>query len=54
MRISKDEGKSWGRPYVALTIKGYFVLNNNRMIQLESGRLLMAVALHATPGGVEE
>lgn len=51
MRISKDEGKSWGEAVRCINDKeGYFVLNNNRVIQLESGRLLMAVALHATPG----
>lgn len=27
------------------------MLNNNRVIQLESGRLLMPVALHNVPGG---
>lgn len=50
MRVSKDEGKSWGEAVRCINDKeGYFVLNNNRVIQLQSGRLLMAVALHATP-----
>ncbi|WP_206610968.1 sialidase family protein [Mariniphaga sediminis] len=51
MRISKDEAKTWSEPVACITDKkGYFVLNNDRVIQLEDGRLMMAVALH-TPGG---
>lgn len=51
MRISKDEAKTWSEPVTCITDKeGYFVLNNDRVIQLENGRLLMAVALHQTPG----
>lgn len=51
LRISRDEGKTWGAPIICIPDKqGYFVLNNDRVIQLASGRLLMAVALHATPG----
>lgn len=52
IRISKDESKSWGDPIPVITDKkGYFVLNNDRVIQLEDGRLIMAVALHNTPDG---
>ena len=47
IRISTDEAKTWSRPVACITDKkGYFVLNNNRVIQLKNGRLLMAVALH--------
>lgn len=50
MRISRDETKTWTKPIQCITDKkGYFVLNNDRVIQLKSGRLLMAVALHRTP-----
>lgn len=50
MRISKDEAQTWSEPIVCITDKkGYFVLNNDRVIQLANGRLLMAVALHKTP-----
>jgi hypothetical protein len=50
MRISKDEAKTWSDPVPCITDrKGYFVLNNDRVIQMKSGRLLMAVALHQTP-----
>lgn len=52
MRISTDEGETWGAPSACITDKkGYFVLNNNRVIQLENGRLLMPVALHKGPDG---
>ena len=51
MRISKDEAKTWSEPRPCITDKaGYFVLNNNRVIQLENGRLVLAVALHQSPG----
>jgi sialidase-1 len=51
MRISKDEAETWSEPVPVITDKkGYFVLNNNRVIQLADGRLLLAVALHMTPG----
>jgi len=51
MRISVDEAKTWSDPIPCITDKkGYFVLNNDRVIQLKDGRLLLAVALHQVPG----
>ncbi len=51
MRISTDESQTWSDAVECITDqKGYFVLNNNRVIRLQSGRLLMPVALHAAPG----
>lgn len=51
MRISNDEARTWSEPRPCiLDRQGYFVLNNDRVIQLSNGRLLMPVALHATPG----
>ncbi|CAL1517234.1 sialidase family protein [Chitinophaga sp. MM2321] len=50
MRISDDEAKTWSEPTTCITDRvGYFVLNNNRVIQLKNGRLVMAVALHKVP-----
>lgn len=50
MRISSDEAKTWSEPRPCITDKkGYFVLNNDRVIQLKDGRIIMAVALHQTP-----
>jgi len=52
MRVSKDEGETWSEPTPCITDrKGYFVLNNNRVLQLENGRLIMPVALHRTSEG---
>ncbi len=49
MRISEDEGKTWGTPVACITDHpGYYVLNNARVIQLPNGRLLVPVALHNT------
>jgi sialidase-1 len=51
LRISKDEAATWSNPEPCITDRpGYFVLNNNRVIQLKNGRLLFAVALHQSPG----
>ncbi len=53
MRISTDEAKTWSDPIQCITDRTeYFVLNNNRIIQLKNGRLLMPVSLHKSPGGV--
>jgi len=50
MRISTDEADTWSDPRPVITDRqGYFVLNNNRVIQLKNGRILLAVALHQTP-----
>ncbi|MVZ64709.1 exo-alpha-sialidase [Sphingobacterium sp. DK4209] len=47
VRFSKDEAKTWSDPIACIQDKqGYFVLNNDRVIQLKNGRLLMAVAWH--------
>ncbi|MDF2378551.1 MAG: sialidase family protein [Verrucomicrobiales bacterium] len=51
LRISKDEAKTWSEPIPCITDEiGYYVLNNDRVIQLPSGRLLFAVARHSVPG----
>ncbi len=52
MRISNDEAKTWSEAIPCITDKkGYFVLNNNRAIQLKNGRLLIPVALHRPATG---
>ncbi len=51
MRISRDEAKTWSEPVCCITDEvGYYVLNNDRAVQLASGRLLLPVALHNRPG----
>lgn len=49
MRTSSDEGMTWSEPIACITDReGYFVLNNDRVIQLGNGRLLMPVSMHVT------
>lgn len=42
--FSDDEGASWSCPKRIIEENGYFVLNNDRVITLKDGRLLLAVA----------
>ena len=52
MRRSFDEGKTWSEPATCITDEvGYYVLNNDRVIQLKDGRLLFAVSQHSFEGG---
>ncbi len=46
IRISTDEGESWSEPVRTVARMGYFVLNNDRAIQLRSGRILLPIAQH--------
>ncbi|MHC4230545.1 MAG: sialidase family protein [Planctomycetota bacterium] len=51
MCISTDEARTWSRPVVCITDKvGYYVLNNDRAVQLQQGRLILPVAWHQGPG----
>ncbi|MBI5834424.1 MAG: exo-alpha-sialidase [Armatimonadetes bacterium] len=50
LRISDDEGASWSMPTLVGTAPGYFVLNNDRVVQLASGRLVMPLAWHRSRG----
>jgi hypothetical protein len=46
LRFSDDEAATWSEPKRILEAPGYFVLNNDRVGQLESGRLLVPLAFH--------
>jgi hypothetical protein len=46
MQLSTDEAKSWSPPKRMVDAPGYFVLNNDRVIQLSTGRLIAPVAFH--------
>lgn len=49
LRISTNEGKSWSKPLnIIQNMKGYFVVNNDRVVQLKNGRILVPVSLHKT------
>ena len=51
LRFSDDEGKTWSDPIVCVPDSdvGYYVLNNDRAVQLKSGRLILPLALHHRP-----
>jgi hypothetical protein len=52
MRRSFDEGKTWSESTMCITDEvAYYVLNNDRVIQLKDGRLLFAVSKHSFPDG---
>lgn len=53
MRLSRDECATWGEPTVCIGEPGYYVLNNDRVVQLGDGRILVPVALHNRPGWPE-
>ncbi len=46
VRFSDDEGQTWSEPVRMIEAPGYFVLNNDRVIQLSSGRLIAPLAFH--------
>ena len=46
MRTSSDEGKTWSKAVSCIAAPGYFVLNNDRVIQLKNGRIVVPVAYH--------
>jgi len=51
LRRSRDEAKSFGPPVLCIPDPGYFVLNNDRVVRLSSGRLVVPTARHNVPGG---
>ena len=48
MRISRDEGATWSEAteIIPASEVGYYVMNNDRVIQLKDGRLVLPLALH--------
>lgn len=53
VRLSADEARTWSDPEAIIPEldSGYYVLNNDRVVQLESGRLVVPVSRHDTTGG---
>ncbi|MBI3987447.1 MAG: exo-alpha-sialidase [Lentisphaerae bacterium] len=48
LRTSSDEGERWSEPVRCIPAPGYFVVNNDRVVQLRSGRLIVPAAYHRT------
>ncbi len=53
MRVSRDEGKTWGEPVLCVpdTEKSYYVLNNCRATRLSSGRIVLPLSDFAPKDG---
>jgi hypothetical protein len=48
-RVSTDEMKTWTPPILIAPEPQYYVVNNDRLVQLRSGRLLLPAAWHKSP-----
>lgn len=46
LRTSRDEARTWSQAAGCLPLPGYFVVNNDRVIQLRGGRLVVPAAFH--------
>jgi len=51
VQVSGDEAKTWSEPVCLIpdADAGYYVTNNDRVVQLRSGRLLLPTSLHHDP-----
>ena len=50
LRTSADEGRTWSAAKTCIEDRaGYYVLNNDRVVQLAGGRILVPVGLHCMP-----
>lgn len=50
MRVSTDDGATWSEAKLVQNAPGYFVLNNDRVIQTSKGRIVMPLAFHRSRG----
>ena len=46
VRFSEDEAKTWTPPTRVIPAPGYFVTNNDRVVQLSTGRLIVPASFH--------
>lgn len=46
LRRSADDGRTWGEPINCMPAGGYYVVNNDRIVRLASGRLVIPAARH--------
>lgn len=53
VRFSDDDGRSWSEPILCIGEEelGYYVLNNDRVLQQDEGTLLMPLAFHGNESG---
>ena len=50
MLVSTDDGETWSKAQSILAAPGYFVMNNDRVIQTSKGRLIVPLAFHRSRG----
>lgn len=50
VQFSSDEGATWSKPQAVVQAPGYYELNNDRAIQLGSGRLMIPVGSYRLKG----
>ncbi len=50
VRFSSDEARTWSSPIQCIHDAGYYVLNNDRVIQTRTGRIIIPVALNSANG----
>ncbi len=51
LRRSSDGGRTWGKRTVCTDQEDFFVINNDRIVRLTSGRIMIPVASHRSWGG---
>jgi hypothetical protein len=49
IRVSRDEAKTWGEPKRCIDQVNYYVVNNDRLINLSKGRIIFPASLHIAP-----
>ena len=54
VRTSCDEGRTWTDPVCCIPAPGYFVVNNDRIVQLKSGRIVVPAAYHRARQDTEQ
>ena len=50
LRRSSDEGITWGDASCCIPSTGFFVVDNDRIVRLSSGRLVIPASLHRIRG----
>lgn len=50
MRISTEDGRTWGDSIPCIAEPGYYVMNNHRAVLLQSGRIVLPLARHSKGG----
>ena len=50
LAVSADDGKTWSAPRVLIACPGYYILNNDRVIRTQSGRIIVPLNQHRKAG----